>query len=204
MKKDPLSSYRTRRNFTKSPEPKGKVAKTKKHIFVIQHHDSSHPHYDVRLEIGGVLKSWAVPKGPSLNPAEKRLAILTDDHPISYSKFEGVIPIGNYGAGTVMVWDYGKYENIKEKDGKIVPMRTCYKDGRIEVFLDGKKIQGAFALLRTKLGDKFQWLLIKMKDQYASRRRNPVNTEKKSALSGKTMREIEKSGKIVKTKCKKS
>lgn len=103
-----------------------------------------------------------------------------------------------------MVWDYGKYENIKEKDGKIVSMRTCYKDGRIEVFLDGKKIQGAFALVRTKLGDKSQWLLIKMKDQYASRRRNPVNTEKKSALSEKTMREIEKSGKIVKTKCKKS
>ncbi|MFC1841645.1 DNA polymerase ligase N-terminal domain-containing protein [Candidatus Dependentiae bacterium] len=191
LKKDQLETYKKRRNFTKSPEPSGKKEKTKgKNIFVIQKHAATRLHYDFRLEIDGVLASWAIPKGPSLDPKEKRLAIRTDDHPLDYAKFEGVIPEGNYGAGTVMVWDIGTYRNIKEKDGKSIPLEKCLKNGQIEVWLEGKKLKGGYALIKMKR--EGQWLLIKMKDDFADARRNPVNTQTESALTGKTMNQIAK------------
>ncbi len=193
-KKSGLKTYAKRRNLKKSKEPAAKRPKKRKTskdlIFVIQKHAASHLHYDFRIEYNRVLKSWAVPKGPSLNPAVKRLAIVTDDHPMSYAKFEGVIPAGNYGAGTVMVWDIGTYQNIKEKDGKPVSMRECFKRGIIEIFLHGTKLMGGFALIRT--GREKQWLLIKMRDEYASARKNPVNTQNKSALTDRTMTQIKK------------
>jgi len=188
-KKDQLKEYKQRRNLKKSPEPKGKVSKSKKKakvpIFVIQKHDASHEHYDLRIEIDGVLKSWAVPKGPSFDPKIKRLAVPTDDHPMEYADFEGVIPKGNYGAGTVMVWDMGTYENLK-----LDSMDDCYNHGRIEILLKGKKLKGTFALVRTLLHNSKDWLLIKLRDEYASAEKNPVSTQKKSALTGRTMAQI--------------
>lgn len=196
-KKRSLSGYQAKRNFKVSPEPKGKQPrkKTKAPIFVVQKHDARNLHYDLRLEIDGVLVSWAVPKGLSLNPSEKRLAIMTEDHPLEYATFEGVIPEGQYGAGPVMVWDTGTYKNIKEKAGKLVPMDECLKNGQIELFLEGSKLQGGFALVKTRYGtDKDQWLLIKMKDEFASGRKNPINNQKKSVLTGRTMHQIKKAG----------
>lgn len=195
MEKDTLKTYRARRNLKNSPEPVGTLRKrrSKKLLFVIQKHAARSLHYDVRLEIDGVLVSWAVPKGPSTNPRIKRLAIRTDDHPIEYAKFEGVIPEGSYGAGTVMVWDIGTYENIKlDDDGELVPMSQCLKRGRIEVFLSGEKLEGGYALIKTELSGGEQWLLIKMRDAYADARRNPVSTEQKSAVTKRTMVEIGK------------
>ncbi len=196
-RKRSLTTYQQKRDFKKSPEPKGKKSSkpTKQDIFVIQKHQATSLHYDLRLEINGVLVSWAVPKGPSLNPGEKRLAIMTEDHPKEYATFEGVIPKGQYGAGPVMIWDHGTYTNIKEKNGTLVPMAKCLENGQIEVFLDGTKVKGAFALVRTKFGDSGkQWLLIKMKDEYASRRKKPVNTQNKSVVTERTMHQIEKEG----------
>lgn len=195
MKKNALETYRKRRNLKESPEPVGTIKKgrSKKLIFVIQKHAARALHYDVRLEIDGVLVSWAVPKGPSLNPTTKRLAVRTDDHPMEYAKFEGTIPEGSYGAGTVMVWDIGTYKNIKtDDDGKLVPLIECLKQGHIEVFLQGKKLEGGYAFVHTNFGNGEQWLMIKMRDEYADARRNPVNTEKNSALTGRTMNEISK------------
>jgi DNA ligase D-like protein (predicted 3'-phosphoesterase) len=131
---DALLLYKNKRNFTISPEPQGNTMTSHKHpIFVVQKHDASHLHYDFRLEINGTLKSWAIPKGPSTNPADKRLAIETEDHPMSYATFEGTIPAGEYGAGTVKIWDSGTFNNIKEKDGQKIPIADCYKNGHIEI-----------------------------------------------------------------------
>lgn len=201
---DALLSYKSKRNFAVSPEPKGDVmskssfakasADTPTHnspIFVVQKHDASHLHYDFRLEINGVLKSWAVPKGPSTDPHDKRLAVETEDHPMSYATFEGVIPEGEYGAGPVIVWDTGTFDNIKEKDGKQIPLPQCYKNGQIEVDLHGKKLQGGYALIRTNGDDAKKWLLIKMRDAHADARRNPVSSQPESVISGKTIQEIE-------------
>lgn len=196
-KKDPLKQYHQRRDFAVSPEPKGrkpKKAVRKKLIFVIQKHAATRLHYDFRIEVEGVLKSWALPKGPSTNPRDKRLAISTDDHPIEYAQFEGVIPEGHYGAGAVMVWDIGTYCNIKKRNGNIVPMQQCIKDGTIEVFLEGEKLFGAYALILTgKSGDE-RWLFIKMRDEYADARRNPVSSQPKSVLTGRTINQIERAG----------
>lgn len=193
-KNDLLSEYKKKRNFTKTKEPKGekvKIKKIKSPIFVIQKHDASHLHYDFRLEINGVLKSWAIPKGPSTNPNDKRLAIETEDHPMEYAKFEGTIPEGEYGAGTVMVWDIGSYKNIRKK-----PIEECYEEGEIEVWLEGKKLEGGFVLFKTKFrGSKNSWIYKKMIDEKANARRNPVKTENKSALTNRTMHEIEKGDK---------
>lgn len=192
-----LSTYRKKRNLQVSKEPRGgKIVPHKKPIFVIQRHMASHEHYDVRLEIDGVLTSWAVPKGPSTSPRIRRLAVMTEDHPIEYAKFEGIIPEGNYGAGTVMVWDYGTYRNIKEKDGKLVPMKQCLKNGTIEVFLDGHKLHGGYAFIKmhgSKFGnDDHQWLMIKMDDEYTNIPANPVKTMTKSARTNRTMVQIKK------------
>ncbi|MDZ4130344.1 MAG: DNA polymerase ligase N-terminal domain-containing protein [Hydrogenophaga sp.] len=202
-KKDRLTTYRERRDVQKSPEPAGDVKKKSKKgkklsgaqgrtSFVIQKHDASHLHYDFRLDIDGVLVSWAVPKGPSTDPRDKRLAIQTEDHPMAYAAFEGVIPEGNYGAGTVMVWDSGTYENIKYKDGALVSMAECLKNGQIEVVLHGVKLLGAYALIKTRWneGAKSQWLLMKMKDEFADASRNLVVSEPDSVLTGRTMAQI--------------
>lgn len=189
-KKDPLSEYRAKRNFKISPEPKGgPMKRSKQPKFVIQKHKATQLHYDFRLEIDDVLVSWAVPKGPSTNPKVKRLAIRTDDHPLEYGSFEGVIPKGNYGAGTVMIWDRGTYKNIKKKSGKLVPMNECLKNGQIEVWLKGKKLQGGYVLIEIRK-QKGQWLLKKMDDEMADARRNPVSTQTRSVKTDRTMHQI--------------
>ena len=196
-KKSKLSDYEKKRDFRKTKEPSGgeKGRRGGKPIFVIQKHASRNLHYDFRIEVDGVLASWAVPKGPSTDPREKRLAVPTEDHPLEYADFEGVIPEGEYGAGTVMVWDKGTYENLrasKEKDG--ASMEEALEQGKIEIALDGDKLQGGYALVRTGNGSNARWLLIKMKDDEADARRNPVSTEPDSAASGRTMEEIADDG----------
>jgi DNA ligase D-like protein (predicted 3'-phosphoesterase) len=191
--KDSLKEYREKRTLENSPEPagKGKRKKPRKPIFVIQKHDASSLHYDFRLEVDGVLKSWAIPKGPSTDPREKRLAARTEDHPLEYADFEGVIPEGQYGAGTVLVWDTGTYRNLREEkkdDG--TSMEDSLEDGKVEVWLEGKKLKGGYVLIHAKQGGKKNWLFKKMKDDEADARRNPVSTQPKSVLSGKTLKEI--------------
>src|SRR3990167_481356 len=188
-----LKEYEKKRDFSKTTEPTSKKTKKSKNtVFVIQKHEASRLHYDFRLEINGVLVSWAIPKGPSLNSADKRLAVMTEDHPMDYRNFEGVIPKDEYGGGTVMIWDYGTYKNIREKDGKIIPMEQCLNDGKIEIFIKGKKIEGAFALIRMRGKDSKNWLLIKENDEFASKTANPVNTKTKSAKTDRTMNQIAK------------
>lgn len=190
------SEYHKKRDFAKTKEPRGgkKKGNEEQPVFVIQKHDASRLHYDFRIELDGTLKSWAVPKGPSTDPSVKRMAVPTEDHPLEYADFEGTIPQGEYGGGTVMIWDSGHFKNIKEdKDGKPVSLADSYKSGTIEIWLKGQKLKGGYALIRMKSGEmEGNWLLIKMKDEEADARRNPVNTENKSVASGRTMKEIEK------------
>lgn len=157
-----LAAYRKKRAFKKTPEPKGKISKaSKKRLYVVQRHDASHLHYDFRLEIGGVLVSWAVPKGLPKKIAEKRLAVMTEDHPMEYAYFEGEIPEGNYGAGTVKIWDRGKYTNLKtDKAGKEVPLKKCIEQGHLSIFLEGKRYKGPYALVHFK---EKNWLMMKLK-----------------------------------------
>lgn len=190
MPQKKLTQYRKKRHFAQTPEPYGsqQVKKSKELKFVVHKHAASHLHFDLRLEINGVLVSWAVPKGPSTDPRIKRLAIETEDHPIEYLTFEGTIPEGEYGGGTVMVWDIGTFKNIKEKNGRPVSVSQSYKNGTIEIELYGKKLHGKWALIRTKLGKNDRnWLLIKMRDAYAGKKIAQVT---KSALTGRTMKQI--------------
>jgi DNA ligase D-like protein (predicted 3'-phosphoesterase) len=187
-----LEVYRSKRDFRRTSEPfGGEESPGGKPRFVIQKHDASNLHYDLRLEVEDVLKSWAVPKGPSTDPSTKRLAVPTEVHPISYINFEGVIPEGNYGAGTVMVWDAGTYENINEEKDETVSMKEAIEKGRVKFLLNGKKLKGGYVLIRTGKGKNSRWLLIKMKDKEADARHNPTSTEPKSVLSGRTLKEIE-------------
>ncbi len=136
-----------------------------KKIFVIQKHEARNTHFDFRLEIDGFLKSWAIPKGPYMDTGQKRLAIETEDHPMSYADFEGTIPEGEYGAGTVTIWDSGTYENRSETDGKYIEISEAYEKGRIKINLNGSRMRGFWALIKTKyMGKDNQWLLIKEKD----------------------------------------
>lgn len=187
-----LDAYRAKRDFRRTGEPRGGERRASgKPLFVIQKHDASSLHYDFRLEVDGVLKSWAVPKGPSTDPSVKRLAMPTEDHPLDYADFEGVIPEGEYGAGPVLVWDSGPYRNLraeKEDDGR--SMMESLDEGKLEVWLEGQKLKGGYALIRTTSGDDARWLLIKMDDDEADRRRNPTSTEPASVLSGRTLDEI--------------
>ncbi len=188
---NPLREYRGKRDFDATPEPSGEGGPTGgKPRFVVQKHDASSLHYDFRLEAGGVLKSWAVPKGPSTDPRVKRLAVPVEDHPLSYIDFEGVIPEGKYGAGTVMVWDRGTYRNLKEEGGEEVPVEESIERGHVTVWLEGEKLRGGYALIRTGRGGEARWLLIKMRDGEADARRNPVSTEPDSVLTGRSMEEI--------------
>jgi DNA ligase D-like protein (predicted 3'-phosphoesterase) len=161
---------------------------------VIQKHDATSLHYDFRLEAGGVLKSWAVPKGPSTNPKDKRLAMATEDHPLDYADFEGVIPEGQYGAGPVIVWDTGTYRNLTEKDGREIAVEEAVASGHVKVWLEGKKLQGGFALTRTGQGKRARWMLVKMRDEAADARRNPAKTQPESVLSGRTIEDLTAAG----------
>jgi len=159
-----LKDYIQKRNFKNTPEPAGEISEENKQRFVIQRHQASRLHYDLRLEIDGVLKSWAVPKGPSMNPKDKRLAIQTEDHPIKYLTFQGSIPKGNYGAGEMQIWDKGIFESAISKD-----FSEQVNAGNLKIKFFGKKVKGEYALVKTNRGDKKnQWLLIKKKDQNAT------------------------------------
>jgi bifunctional non-homologous end joining protein LigD len=159
-----LTEYKRKRHFNRTPEPAGKPAPADGHLFVIQKHDARQLHYDFRLELDGVLKSWAVPKGPSLDPSIKRLAMHVEDHPVEYGSFEGIIPEGEYGGGTVLLWDKGTWEPLGDA-------RQDYEKGRLKFKLHGEKLQGAWMLLRTNPGQygtgKRGWLLFKERDDQA-------------------------------------
>jgi DNA ligase D-like protein (predicted 3'-phosphoesterase) len=193
---DRLKEYRRRRASGKTPEPMGGRPSSKGPIFVVQEHKASTHHFDFRLEVDGVLKSWAVPKGPSHNPRVKRLAMPTEDHPLDYADFEGVIPEASYGAGAVIVWDRGRYDNITEKDGKTRPIAEALEAGHALIRLHGKKLKGGFALQRLGHGDDVRWLLIKMKDEGSDARLRPVSTAPKSVLSGRTIDAVEAEGDV--------
>ncbi len=194
---DPLQEYRRKRVFDRTGEPAGDAPGSPAQrtdgeadpLFVIQKHAASRLHYDFRLEAGGVLKSWAVPKGPSLNPRDKRLAMATEDHPLDYARFEGTIAKGQYGAGTVIVWDIGTYRNIHEVGGRPVPMEACLAAGRVEIRLEGRKLRGGYALVRTAMPGGESWLLIKMKDAEARSEGDVLQDLPRSALSGRTLEE---------------
>jgi bifunctional non-homologous end joining protein LigD len=191
-----LSLYKKKRRFNETPEPTGKEKSSKGYLrFVVQKHDASHLHYDFRLEMGGVLKSWAVPKGPSMDPSDKRLAMMVEDHPFDYRNFEGVIPEGNYGAGTVIVWDEGTYvpvggEDLNRKEQEKLLLKQLHS-GNLKFILYGKKLKGEFALFRLKKDDDGKsWILVKKNDQYAT---DEIITQKdKSVKSGKTLAQIAK------------
>jgi len=194
--KDKLETYKQKRDFDKTPEPGEDEAHFDwaqgRPIFVIQKHQASTLHYDFRIEVDGVLKSWAVPKGPSTDPSVKRLAVPTEDHPLGYADFEGTIPEDEYGGGTVMVWDRGTYRNLKEKEEgeEAKSIEQQLKEGHVTIWLEGEKISGGYALIRTGEGDKARWLLIKMDDEKADARRNPTSTETKSVKTGRSLDEI--------------
>jgi len=191
MGKKDLQAYQGKRDFRRTPEPTGGARRTSREpIFVVQKHDASRLHYDFRLEVDGVLKSWAVPKGPSLDPREKRLAVPTEDHPLEYAAFEGVIPAGEYGAGTVLVWDTGPYRNLTEKKGIPMSMAEAVAHGHLKVWLRGRKLKGGYALTRCKTGSDDSWLLVKADDDDADAGRDPGATEPASVLSGRTLEEI--------------
>ncbi|WP_292518585.1 DNA polymerase ligase N-terminal domain-containing protein [Methanoculleus sp.] len=188
---DTLDEYRAKRDFARTPEPPGgREAAAADPIFVIQKHDATTLHYDFRLEVDGVLKSWAVPKGPSTSPKEKRLAVPTEDHPLGYAGFEGVIPAGSYGAGTVLVWDRGTYQNLTQKSGREVGVAEALRQGHVSVWLEGERVRGGYALTRFRTGKGEAWLLVKKDDPGAEPGRDPVATEPRSVISGRTLEEI--------------
>ena len=195
MSKRQLKTYLSKRNFTKTSEPdgRGRSKSSGGPRFVVQKHAASRLHYDFRLEVDGVLVSWAVPKGPSTDPRDKRLAVRTEDHPLAYASFEGVIPPGEYGAGAVLVWDAGTYRNLMVGKDEPASMREALDQGHVEVWLEGRKLRGGYALVHSRLGGEDRnWLLIKMRDEGADARRNPTSTEPRSVLSGRTIAEVAK------------
>lgn len=182
-----LKHYNEKRKFDETSEPKGKTKKSDdKLIFVIQRHAASRLHYDFRLEMEGVLKSWAVPKGPSLNPDDKRLAMMVEDHPYDYKDFEGNIPEGNYGAGQVEVWDSGTYEPLDDTS-RLSDEKELLKElkaGSLKFILHGKKLKGEFALVKMKNAENNAWLLIKHKDKFATEKYDAEeNTAKNSQVT---------------------
>jgi DNA ligase D-like protein (predicted 3'-phosphoesterase) len=188
-----LEEYRRKRDFGKTPEPAGRRGRRgKAPRFVVQKHDATALHYDFRLEAAGVLKSWAIPKGPSTDPRDKRLAMPTEDHPLDYYDFEGVIPEKQYGAGPVIVWDAGTYRNLTEEDGREVAVEEAVDAGHVKVWLEGQKLRGGYSLRRTRIGrdEREKWLMVKLKDEEADARRNPVSTQPESVKSGRTIEEV--------------
>ncbi|HEY8176593.1 MAG TPA: DNA polymerase ligase N-terminal domain-containing protein [Gemmatimonadaceae bacterium] len=194
--REQLTEYRRKRDFKKTAEPAGggkRAAKSQELQFVIQKHAATRLHYDLRLELDGVMKSWAVPKGPSADPIVKRLAMQVEDHPIEYNTFEGTIPKGEYGGGTVMLWDAGWYEPEKGEgeDG----VREGYKKGDLKVIFHGKRMKGSWVLVRTRgwgagSGDKPPWLLIKHRDKYVEPGDALIEKHTKSVVTKRTMEQI--------------
>ncbi|HEY3193178.1 MAG TPA: DNA polymerase ligase N-terminal domain-containing protein [Solirubrobacterales bacterium] len=196
-----LKEYERKRDFSKTNEPagrakgmrKGKAKARRRHPrFSIQKHSATSLHYDLRLEVDGVLASWAVPKGPSLDPRDKRLAMRTEDHPLEYLEWEGVIPKGEYGAGPMIVWDRGVFQNISEtRRGEKLELADAIEKGDVKIFMLGEKIKGAYALVRTSdPGEREQWLMIKKRDEGADARRKPTSSQPESVLSGKTIEQL--------------
>lgn len=179
-----LDAYNKKRDFKKTPEPTGKISHKHKNLFVIQKHAASHLHYDFRLELNGVLLSWAVPKGPCLDPTVKRLAMQVEDHPVNYGHFEGIIPQGEYGGGTVMLWDEGIWLSEDENP------KAAYEKGHLRFELKAKKLNGKWSLIRLK--DKKSWLLIKAKDNFAKplKQYDITIAEPNSVLTGESIDEI--------------
>jgi bifunctional non-homologous end joining protein LigD len=188
-----LTEYRRKRDFTRTAEPQGGSATSKQKLgFVIQKHAASHLHYDLRLELDGVMKSWAVPKGPSLDPAVKRLAMEVEDHPIEYNKFEGTIPKGEYGGGTVMLWDRGTYGYGGTDPDPVEGLRRGYAKGDLKFVLNGKRLRGSWVLVRMRRDrpGKAQWLLIKHRDEHAVPGSDVTAEVETSVATGRTMDEI--------------
>src|SRR5690554_7334461 len=187
-----LEKYEEKRSFEKTPEPKGGKPQENELRFVIQKHAASRLHYDFRLEMRGVLKSWAVPKGPSTDPDVKRLAMMVEDHPYDYRTFEGIIPKGQYGGGTVMVWDEGTYqpaeEASKDKKSNEKNLLQQLEQGRLKFVLKGNKLKGTFALVKAFNKGENSWLLIKIEDEFSSK--SDILKKDKSVLSGKNLDEI--------------
>ena len=176
-----LAKYRQKRDFAKTQEPKGKARRKAGNSYVIQKHDASHLHYDFRLELGGVLLSWAVPKGPSLDPRDKRLAMHVEDHPLEYADFEGIIPPGNYGAGTVMVWDQGEYEDLTGNPA------AAFHQGKMHIIMRGKKLKGEWIMVKDRRDEESnKWLLIKAGTAL------PISAkaDDTSVVSGRSMKQI--------------
>lgn len=185
-----LKKYQQMRDFGDTPEPSGKKpAKQKsKPIFVVQKHAASHLHYDFRLEMEGVLKSWAVPKGPSYDPNIRRLAMMTEDHPYDYASFEGVIPEGNYGAGNVIIWDNGYWEFVEPGDDPV----KALQQGKLTFRLKGKKLFGEWALvrIRSKSGKQNEWLLLKHRDKFATDEIEVTEVAPRSVISNRDVNEL--------------
>ena len=186
----PLSEYNRKRDFSRTKEPEGKVParKGKQLQFVIQKHAASHLHYDFRLELDGVMKSWAVPKGPSLDPSARRLAMEVEDHPISYNTFEGTIPEGEYGGGTVMLWDRGTYD--ADDGGGAASLRRGYETGDLKITLAGTRLRGAWVLVKMNRPGRPQWLLIKHRDDTADASRDVTTEHTTSVATRRTMESI--------------
>ena len=186
-----LAQYHKKRHFKLTPEPAGGRARGRGPLrFVVQKHHASRLHYDFRLELGGTLKSWAIPKGPSLDPADRRLAMMVEDHPLDYRSFEGTIPEGNYGAGTVIVWDQGTYHAVGAEDRKAGErlLTAGLARGRLDFVLDGEKLKGAFSLVRLKRGEANAWLLLKRTDTFAVAA--DVTAQDHSVVSGRTLADL--------------
>jgi len=195
---EPLQKYRQKRDFGQTAEPRGgERPASPDPIFVIQKHAARRLHYDFRLEIGGTLKSWAIPKGPSTNPKEKRLAVPTEDHPLEYADFEGVIPPGQYGAGTVLVWDIGTFRNLTEKKKQPIPLEQALAHGHLTIWLEGRKLRGAYSLTRFKTGKEESWLLVKKDDEATDASQDILATRPESALTGRTLEEVAASGPVL-------
>ena len=196
--KRPLAEYQRKRDFTSTAEPRGRPRRSRKSAlaFVIQKHDASHLHFDLRLELDGVMKSWAVPKGPSLDPSVKRLAMQVEDHPIDYNSFEGTIPAGAYGGGTVMLWDRGTYTSAEPDESPEDRLREGYQRGDFKFTLHGKRLKGSWVLVRLRRGkpEKPQWLLIKHRDRHAREGSDVVERYQRSVASRRSMAGIARAG----------
>jgi len=197
-----LAEYKHKRDFTRTPEPRPRVSKSRRQpIFVVQEHHASRLHYDFRLEAEGVLKSWAVPKKPTLEPSTRRLAVHVEDHPVEYATFHGEIPDGEYGAGKVKIWDRGTYENLMAHKPRPETVTEAIKHGHVEVRLKGRKLKGAFALVRmNRSGKKDNWLLIKMRDDLSKRARGKAHlrTQSRSRKSSSQVRVKKKAPESIK------
>jgi len=191
-----LEEYKRKRRFNETPEPEGKLKKTTGNSFVIQKHRATRLHYDFRLEMDGVLRSWAIPKGPTFDPAEKRLAVETEDHPMDYGGFEGVIPAGNYGAGKVIIWDNGTYEMVDPETPE-----KGWKKGKLHFKLMGKKLNGEWVLVRGSREPK-QWIFFKVRDDYSGAEVDITEERPESVISGKRVEEIGEPGKSTSSKKK--